>query len=219
MIDFNKMIDNHIAREHKAKEIGRYFPSEIGNCLRKLWYSYKYPQEIEPDLLKIFEVGNIMHGFVTEVLSSDRNKDVKLLQTEFPFKIKLEDFLISGRVDDLVLVNKSGKKLLVEVKSIKDISFVEEPRTNHVTQLMFYMHSLGIHNGLILYVDKNNLQSKIFEIPFDKNRSEMILERFRILHKNLKENKLPLAEAKEIEDINWMCKLCEYKDKCDKNFD
>jgi len=35
MIDFNKLVDNHIAREHRPKQIGRYYPSEIGKCFGK----------------------------------------------------------------------------------------------------------------------------------------------------------------------------------------
>ncbi len=104
MIDFDKLVDQHIAREFKPKQIGRYYPPEVGTCIRKVWYSYKYPQEIDPKPRRIFEVGDILHGFVIEVLKSEKNKDVELLQSEMPFKIPMEDFIISGRVDDLVQV-------------------------------------------------------------------------------------------------------------------
>jgi len=216
MFDFNKMVDAHITREHKPKQIGRYYPSEIGKCLRKTWYSYKYPKEVEPDLLKIFEVGNIMHGFVVEVLRSEKNKDVQLLSYEFPFKIEIEDFIISGRVDDLLLVKTSGKSVLVEVKSTKNLDFVTKPNKEHEMQLQFYMHAIGVHDGVILYVDKNNLQSKLFEISFKENEGEEIVQRFKELHAHLKNNELPMAEAKQFSDMSWMCKYCEYKDRCDK---
>ena len=217
MIDFDKMVDDHISREHKPKQIGRYYPSEIGNCLRKLWYSYKYPQKIEPDLLKIFEAGNIIHGFVVEVLKSEKNKEVQLLQSEIPFKIEMEDYMISGRVDDLVIVNSDGKKMLIEVKSTKNIDSIGEPQHNHAMQLMFYMTALEIHKGLVLYVDKNNLKSKIFQIPFDQIKSAEIVDRFSFLHKHLKKDELPVDEAKKVSDMNWMCRYCEYRIKCDKN--
>ncbi|MBS3055286.1 MAG: PD-(D/E)XK nuclease family protein [Candidatus Aenigmarchaeota archaeon] len=217
MIDFDKMVDDHIAREHKPKQIGRYYPSEIGNCLRKLWYSYKYPQKIEPDLLKIFEAGNIIHGFVVEVLKSEKNKEVQLLQSEIPFKIEMEDYMISGRVDDLVIVSSNGKKMLIEVKSTKNLDAIGKPQHNHVMQLLFYMTALEIHEGLVLYVDKNNLKSKIFEVPFDQIKSAEIVDRFSFLHKHLKKDELPVDEAKKVSDMNWMCRYCEYKNKCDKN--
>lgn len=217
MIDFDKMVDDHIAREHKPKQIGRYYPSEIGNCLRKLWYSYKYPQKIEPDLLKVFEAGNIIHGFVVEVLKSERNKEVQLVQSEIPFRLEMEDYLISGRVDDLVIVTADGKKMLIEVKSTKNLEAIEKPQHNHVMQLTFYMTALEIHSGVVLYVDKNNLKSKVFEIPFEEIKSAEIVDRFSFLHRHLKNNELPVDEAKRVRDMNWMCKFCEYRGKCDKN--
>jgi len=217
MINFDKMVDAHISREHRPKQIGRYYPSEVGSCLRKLWYSYKYPQEVDSDLLKIFEAGNIIHGFVVEVLKSEKNKDVELLKSEIPFKVEAEDFVISGRVDDLVLVKASGKNVLVEVKSTKDVSFVKKPQTNHEMQLMFYMEATGVHNGIVLYIDKNNLKSRVFEVEFDPQKGAEIFDRFSFLHEHLKENSLPEHEARQVNDMNWMCKFCEYIDKCDKN--
>jgi len=211
------MVDDHISKEHKPKQIGRYYPSEIGNCLRKLWYSYKYPLEIDADLRKIFEAGNIIHGFVVEVLKSDKNKDVELLKAEMPFKIDAKDFIISGRVDDLVLLKISGKEVLVEVKSTKNVSFVKKPQSNHVVQLMFYMEATGVHNGVVLYVDKNTLKSKVFEVEFDVQKAGDIFDRFSFLDRHLKEDKLPEPEAKQVKDMNWMCKFCEYKNKCDRN--
>lgn len=217
MIDFNKLIERYLARVQRPKEIGRYYPSEVGSCIRKVWYSYKYPQELKPELLKVFELGNIMHDFVVEVLKSEKTKEVKLLKSEIPFSIERKDFLISGRVDDLILVRKNNKKVLVEVKSSKDVSKIRRAQSNHSIQLLFYMFVLRVFEGIILYIDKNNLQSKVFEVKYDERKAKEISKRFEILHKSLKENFLPIDEAKRIKDMNWMCRFCEYKVKCDEN--
>lgn len=215
--DFDSMIDKYVEREVKPKQVGRYYPSEVGNCLRKVWYSYKYPQKIDKDLLKIFEVGDMLHGFVVEVLKSEKNKEVELIKSELPFEVNLKNFVVSGRVDDLILIKESGKEILVEVKSTKNIEMVKTPIINHKMQLMFYMTATGIHNGVILYIDKNNLKSKIFEIPFKDMEAAEIINRFEYLHKHLIENDLPEAEAKEVQDMKWMCNFCEYAEKCNKN--
>ena len=68
MIDFDLLVSNYVQRENRTKTVGRYYPSEIGLCLRKIWYSYRFPVETSPDLLKIFEMGNIIHDFVVKVL-------------------------------------------------------------------------------------------------------------------------------------------------------
>lgn len=217
MIDFKKLVDQHIAREFRPKQIGRYYPSEVGTCMRKVWYSYKHPQDIDPSLRRIFEVGDILHGFVVEVLKSEKNKDVELLKSEMPFTINVEDFVISGRVDDLVLVKSSGKNALIEVKSIKDVSMVKKPLNSHMMQLMFYMEATGVHNGMVLYIDKNNLDSRVFEVEFDAQKASDIFDRFSFLHNHLKKDEVPGAEAKTVSDMNWMCKFCEYGGKCKKD--
>lgn len=217
MIDFNEMVTRYIERESRPKSLGRYYPSEIGGCMRKVWYSYRHPKKLEPELLKIFEMGNMVHDFVVKVLESDKNKDVQLLQSEFPLKIECKDFLISGRVDDLVLVKASGKTFVVEVKSTKSIGYVKEASESHVMQLQLYMHATGIHNGIVLYIDKGNLQSKQFHVDYDKEKVDGILDRFSELHQLLQSSLLPIDEAKRVLGKEWMCRYCEYAEKCDRN--
>src|SRR3989338_11237627 len=113
MVDFNKLIDNYLLREHKPKEIGRYYPSEIGGCIRKTWFSYKIPKQLDADTIRIFEAGNILHEFVAEVIRSEKNPEVELLQSELPVKIDEKDFIISGRVDNLILVKIDDTKYLI----------------------------------------------------------------------------------------------------------
>ncbi len=216
MIDFNEMIDNHLKREHKPKGIGRYYPSEIGMCMRKTWYSYKFPVEMKPELLKIFEVGNILHDFVVQVLKSEKNSHVQLLKSEFPFLHEMDGFVVSGRIDNLLLIKTSGKELLVEVKSSSDIGFVREAAPHNVVQLQLYMHILGIHNGILLYLDKKTLQSKVFVVEYKKEEAEKVLERFRQLHSSLVENKIPEPEARLSQKAQWMCRFCEYSERCFK---
>lgn len=218
MFDFNEMVTKYIERTSShQKQVGRYYPSEIGGCMRKVWYGYNYPQKTQPELLKIFEMGNMVHDFVVNVLKSEKNADVQLLQSEFPLKIEQPDFVISGRVDDLVLVKTSGKTFVVEVKSTKSIDYVNEASEAHVMQLQLYMHATGIHNGIVLYVDKNNLQSKQFEVPYDESKVKEILDRFSQLHRLLSSSLLPIDEAKKDVKKQWMCRFCDYADKCEKN--
>ena len=215
--DFDKLIDSHIKREYRPKGIGRYYPSEAGSCLRKVWYSYKYPAEIDPDLRKIFEMGNIIHNFIVQVLRSEKNPQIELLKSEFPFKEQIKDFVISGRIDNLIKIKMSGKIYLVEIKSTAGIKFVKEASPHNIQQLQLYMHFIGVHNGLLVYVDKATLKTKTFQIKYNKEEAIKILNRFIMLHKLLKENKLPEAEARKYKRIGWMCRYCEYKDRCYKD--
>lgn len=216
MFDFNSLVDRFLEREHRPKGIGRYYPSEIGSCLRKTWYSYKSPKEIEPGLLRIFEMGNVLHDFVVEVLKSEKTPDVELLESELPVKMEMDGFTISGRVDNLLLLKQSGKNVLVEVKSTSNVGKVKGPQIAHVRQLQFYMLVTGVHNGTMLYIDKRNLESKVFSVPFSETEADDVLKRFKTLHSSLTEERIPVAEAKGDERIAWMCNYCEYSDKCEK---
>jgi CRISPR/Cas system-associated exonuclease Cas4 (RecB family) len=216
MIDFNEMIDRHLAREYRPKGVGKYYPSEVGSCIRKVWYSYKFPKEVEPDLIKVFEVGNIMHDFVVDVLKSEKTPNVELVAEELPFKMDIDDFKVSGRVDDLIIIKRENREVLVEVKSVGNLKYVKEPKSQHIIQLQFYMYATGVHDGMLLYIDKRNLQSQIFEVEYDETQAKAIVERFKRLHRALTDNQIPEPEAKLKYDMDWMCNYCEYKEKCDK---
>jgi len=216
-VDFEKLIDKHIARESKPKNIGRYYPSEIGSCIRKVWYTYRYPTEIEPKLRRIFELGDILHDFIVQVIKSEKTPEVELLQSEMPFKIPFEDFVISGRVDDLMLLKADGMKILVEVKSCKSLKMVKKPMEHHKTQIQLYMYATQVHNGMLLYIDKSTLETKSFSVKFSQKRAKQILNKFRALHKHLVKDGLPVPEAKKRKETKWMCGYCEYKKKCDKD--
>jgi CRISPR/Cas system-associated exonuclease Cas4 (RecB family) len=216
MIDFDKMVENYLKRENKPKTIGRYYPSEIGSCLRKVWYSYKHPKETEIDLVKIFELGNLIHDFVSKVIESDKNPHVELIEKELPLKLETKDFTVSGRLDDMLLLKEDGRKILVEVKSTKSTDFTKEASRSHVMQLQLYMQITGIHEGVVLYVDKNNLKSKAFSVNYDSELAKEIMNRFIELNVCLVTGELPLDEAKRDPSLMWMCRYCEYNEMCDK---
>jgi len=212
MIDFNELIDNYLSRKHRPKKIGRYYPSEIGGCIRKTWFSYKKPKETKKEIIKIFHTGNMVHDFINDVLKSDKNKHIELLKTEFPIKIEQKNFLISGRIDDIILAKIENRKVLIEVKSTKFLP--KEPNENHIIQLQLYMHGTGIHNGIVLYVQKNDLQTKWFNIKYSEQEIERIIGRFDILHKALSEDSIPEPEARLDDNKAWMCKNCDYTEEC-----
>jgi CRISPR/Cas system-associated exonuclease Cas4 (RecB family) len=214
MIDFNKLIDNHLHREVRPRQEGRYYPSEIGSCVRKIWYGYKKPRERKSDVIKIFQMGNMIHDFITDVLKSEKNPDIELLQSEVPFRQPIEDFTVSGRVDDVMMIKTSGRTVLVEVKSTKMLSMTNEPQPSHVMQLQVYLHFLGMKYGMIVYVEKNTLQTKWFNVDYDPQKAEGAINRFKRIHSSVKNNEIPEPEAKMTPGKEWECNYCDWKDEC-----
>lgn len=214
MIDFNKMTENYLKKKEREKSIGRYYPSEIGGCLRKIWFSYKYPIKPDANLLKIFQMGNIVHDFVVDVLKSEKNPHIELKSAEKPFKMKINGFTISGRIDNEIFIKLNNETALVEVKSCSNIDNLADAKKEHKMQLQLYMFATKIRKGMLLYIDKKNLESKVFTVPYDEMEALHAIERFSILDKHLRENEVPVAEAKKDISKNWLCNYCEYKDKC-----
>lgn len=163
------------------------------------------------------ELGNIIYDFIVQVIKSDKTPEVELLQSEMPFKFPFNDFLISGRIDDLMLLKAGRKKILIEVKSSKSVQKIKGPMAHYKTQLQFYMYATHVYNGMLLYVDKTTLETKVFMVKFSPKKAKQILNKFRALHKHLTNKSLLIAEAKKKKKTKWMCSYCEYKKKCKKD--
>jgi len=214
-VDFNKLIERHLEHENRPKKVGSYYPSEAGSCMRKAWYSYKHPQPTDPKKGKYFFLGNMLHDFMAEVLENPVNTEVKLLEKEVSLKIPQPNFVISGRLDDIFMLTADGRKFILEVKSTgQSFEWMKEPQEAHVMQLQLYMHAHEIKEGIILYLDKSSLESKWFHLRHDCAVAEAVIARFAELDKHLKEEKLPEPEAKQKPKWSWMCKYCEYLDRC-----
>ena len=214
MINFDEMVDRFLESEIRVRTIGRYYPSEVGQCMRKTWYTFRNPKPLDKELKKIFEAGNRLHEFVADVFKSDKNPEVELIEKEIPFEIAVDNFIISGRIDDLIHIKLSKQQALVEVKSTKDLDYLEEPNESHVLQLQLYLHANNVQDGILLYLEKNTLKSKTFHITYDEKMYNHIIERFRELHKKLVTTTLPLPEARLNEDKQWMCRSCPYNKEC-----
>ncbi len=212
LFDFNALLDKHLYRESKPKTVGRYYPSEVGSCLRKTWFSFKFPIEFDAEKRRIFETGNILHEYVVHVFKSGKTPEVELLKSEMPFVMNCGDFVVSGRVDDVLLVKTSGKTILVEVKSAARMP--RGPSKHHAAQLQFYMHATGVHNGALLYIEKNTLNSIVYSVAYDERAAQDGIQRFAVLHKALLEDAAPEPEAKTHADMRWWCDYCEYAERC-----
>lgn len=218
-VDFNKLIENHLQKDSYRKRIGSYYPSEAGNCLRKAWYSYKCPLPADPKKGKYFYLGNLIHDFIAEVLENPKNTEVKLLEKEVPLKINQPNFVVSGRLDDIFMLAADGRKFMLEVKSTgSKLERIKQPQDAHVMQLQLYMHAHEIKEGVILYIEKNSLESKWFTVEYNQKAAEDALARFALLDSKLKSGELPEPEAKRRPEWDWMCEYCEFaRGFCDVN--
>ncbi len=214
-INVSGIIDEYLTDDLRPKRIGAYFPSEIGMCIRRSYYSYNIPKPAEPAALRIFALGNNVHEFLTKALKA--SKEFERVEEEKQIKIEYVDneasFSVYGRIDDFV-VTKSGKVVILEAKSTGDINKVATPDPKHVMQLTLYLAAQKADYGMLVYADKKNLDIKQFRVDYDETVYKKILNRFKDLDYHLKNKRLPPAEYYIDDKTVWQCKYCPYYKEC-----
>ena len=214
-IDVGNIIDEYLNEESRPKRIGAYYPSEIGMCMRRSYYSYFISKPTEPTALRIFALGNNVHEFIAKALKE--SDTLTLVEEEKPIKVEYKDqetsFIIYGRIDDYI-ETKNGKKIIIEAKSTGDITKVIEPDPKHKMQISLYLGAQPADYGILVYADKKNLEIKQFKVEYNEEEYKKVMERFKDLDYHLKNKMLPPAEYYFDNKKVWECKYCPYDKEC-----
>lgn len=194
--------------QHK-KRLGSYYPSEVGGCLRKQYYSYTVGEKPSPEKLAVFATGRGVHASVAQALR--KSGIVTVDAEEYPISLRISDEVeLSGRVD-VLLLQMDGRKVVLEVKSTSRIP--ERPHDDHLLQLQTYLHAMGLERGFLLYWDKRTGALNVFSSDRDEAYLRRLGERAIILHEHLKKGRPPLKEA-FLQGRYWECDLCDYRGTC-----
>ena len=227
-LNFENIITDYLRKkseeDRKELKFGKYSASSLGICVRKNFYSYLYPSEFElsGDKLRIFAAGNAMHEWIAKVLANnsfteliDSEKELAILDVE-------NDILISGRLDDLIMLKNSAseERIIVEVKSTKSLAYLDAPQEQHLMQVQIYLKALSTYNikkAVLLYIEKNSLKTRSFDVYYDHALFRKAIDRARTLHGYLLNKTLPPAEAKLDKKQNYQCGYCEFRERCDSD--
>lgn len=213
ILDFDKLVTNYIKKEERPREIGVYFPSELSFCLRRNYYLYTQTKPLDDDTARVFEVGNIFHEFMDKVVKdgtfdSKAEKSLVVVDT-------IEELVISGRLDNLVVVKQGDQPIVLEFKSTRSLNYVNEAKHEHILQIQPYLKTVRAKTGLIVYIEKDSLKVKQFKIEYDPKLFLELMNRARRLHRSLMDKRMPEAEAKKNPVMSWMCNYCAFKEECD----
>jgi CRISPR/Cas system-associated exonuclease Cas4 (RecB family) len=172
-----------------------------------------YPVET----LRIFEAGNIIEDYWIRVLKN--SEGIQVLATQLPAYYISDEFEVHGRVDALVQHNKSEIRVH-EVKTAKTLKYVQEPKTEHVEQIQFYLNALGLARGQLDYLDKSVFLNgsspsvasidRSFIIEADSSNFNNLIHRANNLFDALQRKQAPAPKH------SWLCDYCLHKDSCDK---
>jgi hypothetical protein len=225
-------VDAFLSRRERERKVGVYHPSEVGHCLRELYFAYTEPRPWPKEKLRLFRAGDLVHEFVREVLAN--TSGIRLLGWEREFVIPCGGFDIAGRADDLITIKVEDYELglpvdvplLVEVKSLgtprfpidsppEGLEHLQAPFPEHVLQITPYMRAFHLDYGLIWYFRRDNLADRYFCVQYKPELFSQVVLRFAELHDWLTVKKCPPPpEAKHNPDKKWRCRFCLYQDKC-----
>lgn len=101
---------------------------------------------------------------------------------------------------------------VIETKTTKEVSkkrqYGHSPQ--HERQLMTYLHGTGATDGKIVYIERDNLEEHVVDIPYDE--STWLDNKYRTIqhHANLQSDDVP-----DIDPIDrTQCWYCDHKDRC-----
>jgi len=216
-MDINKIIDDVLDKELKEREIGHYYISEIPYCIRKIWYMFKKPKKFNSKTRRIFERGNVWHSWIANILKRSSAVVHHIEERSLIIPDYEEEFFLRGRVDDFIILEESGKKYILEIKTTANIWKQNSVSHHHLMQIIPYLTFTKNDGGKVIYIDTRYLEVKSFDVQFDWKIMKEVRERARRLHFYLKNNELPPAEGKEDESRRWECSFCLYQKECEQN--
>ncbi len=200
-------LDKEKDRDKKAPK--HFYISQAGKCPRHIFFKFKNvpEKELEPHILRLFEHGNHMHQLIMSALTSTRDVHVVASEVEIP-----PQELVSGRAD--AVISDGNQLYVLDIKSMNSMIFrsMEEPKPENVQQLQLYLYYFKISKGILLYVNKDNLQLKEYIFNYNSEEVKMLIDEMTLLRKQIDTNIIPKRLISYPND--WQCRYCQYKSVC-----
>lgn len=215
-LSLQELINNSIRekRNGEKKEQKSWYASSLGGCLRGIYFQrlgVKPDTELTDRELRVFNVGNQMEDWLIKLISSQ-----KKVKAETQVRVYSEEWNLSGKVD--LVMEYNGIKKIYEIKTKHSRAFwwmlkEGKPMRQHEQQLWIYLELLGIEEGNLIYLSKDDLAIQEYIIRRnDKKLEEEVLDQINLLNKSWKEKDpalLPLL-AKD----SWQNKYCRFHSHC-----
>lgn len=204
-----EIIDKYYLDKQKDKEQTSFYISEAGKCSRQIFFKFKNAprKEMEANILRLFDHGDHMHKLIMKPLLSTRDIHVVASEVDIP-----PQQIVRGRSDAVL---SDGKTLYVlDIKSMNSMVFrtLEEPKEENINQVQLYLHFFNIQKGILLYVNKDNLSLKEFEVNYEPTRAKYLLDSLTKLKTQIDKGIVPSRIPSYPED--WQCRYCQFKEIC-----
>lgn len=208
----------------QARDVdGKYHPSGISGCARKLsyaWLKEKPQHRIGNALRRTFAHGHAIHDMLQAWMSKVYNGELDGYWTTFTAELPIGDteyaqqYNIAGSTDGLITLTCEGRetiKVIYEAKSASVSSWggVSSPMPKHIEQANIYAACLGASAVLFDYYNKNTDKHKYFIVPFSQELWDQTTEKLTEVTEKITQGELMPREYSSFE-----CRSCGYYYTC-----
>jgi len=213
-----KLLDDHLILKEQekqkefAKEKSMWRASSMGQCYRKRYWDRKgeEKQPFDNRILRVFEVGNILHIYLQKLLKDEG----ELVSAEEV----VENGVVRGHIDAIVRGDKGY--IIYDFKTVhsRKFSYLKKGADDHyIKQLMTYTMLAkkkykNIQDSRLLYISKDDLRMQEMSYQLSDFIENEIKQELADLENYWKCNQLPPAKSKE----KWECGWCNYT-QCENN--
>lgn len=217
------------SNKKREKRVDRFSPSQIAyECHRRIYFDMIYPRTADDASLGTFVLGDAIHSVIQSILESrgavsnvscgksyEQNGSSLYINGECDSLIEkdcgieINDIVLSDLVTEIKTVSPFAWKYIVGGVS-KGEAIIGSPKKSHVNQLNTYLDLLDKDEGLLLYVNKDNLSIYSYHVRRDNSIMEQTLSRCFAVRDLIVSKTVP-AKHKSNE-----CSYCNHKDLCKK---
>lgn len=220
-----KVIEETLSSKDKTDEkIGYIHPSSLAKgCMLYVARELLGVPKEEPDsrVKRILNAGTSGHWRIARYFSR------VTLAREAPFTD--EEHRIRGRCDAIVylppeLDPKNNGFYAVEIKTVGSTEYglikgAKEPKPEHRMQCLIYIwgirryyKSIPLRGGIVYYEDRDTLDYLLFDVEYEEEKLQPLLERVKAILPGLKEGRLP---EDHLPPEHWVHGYCPYLSICE----
>lgn len=198
----------------------RHTPSKLLQCHRKALYAKQNaPREgTTPD--GIFWIGSTFEEDIIVPYLQDATPDGLYVQNSLWIDTTVTkdgtELRVRGATDPAIVTADGDPALLTEIKTTTDVDHVSEPKLHHKAQLHAYLHGLNekydhpVTEGLIIYGSRKTLDLRVFQVTFDPDFWQRVVDWMATQTTHEQVGELPSAEPEQ----DWECTYCSFKHRC-----
>lgn len=201
---------------------GRLSPSSICGCERQAMFKFvgmPGRTRIDPDTEEIFDDGDWRH-----LKWQARFHDMEAVLGSDVFEvIGIEDHVtypklfIAGSLDAHIIIN-GDYECIIDFKGINSYGFRwlvdnNQPKEEHIFQLICYMRMKKVRTGILLYENKDNQQRRVCIIRFDKEKWGYVQRWCARVIREMEERELP-DKHMDCTKGHFLWTRCAFADHC-----